>query len=207
NRWFSDHDKPIAQKDITVTAGKWVYDIRSLKAMSKQDRLHWEPLDKVWSQGVLDPSAVKQYLKEVDVLSNYYWSTSLCGKALIEGPCIHHAVKTIIQRNCENATVFTIPEDILRYPVFDRAWIRAQDTWKIMEDKATTVDPKSPKRYRFKSVDYCAPQYDSYNCGIFILLFFEICLYGDEPAGIEGNSSAAMQFFRYRYLSHILASM
>lgn len=53
--------------------------------------------------------------------------------------------------------------------------------------------PKSPKRYRFKSVDYCTTQHDSYNCGIFILWFFQMCLYGDEPAGIEGNSSAAMQ--------------
>lgn len=68
------------------------------------------------------------------------------------------------------------------------------------------LKPPSPKRLRTKRIGY-VPLLDDYNCGVFVLLFFELVLFRVEPIGFEGNIKPAMQFFRYRYLSHILTSM
>ncbi|ETN00599.1 hypothetical protein PPTG_17817 [Phytophthora nicotianae INRA-310] len=68
--------------------------------------------------------------------------------------------------------------------------------------------PESPKRFRFTRIDL-APQLDDYNCGVFVLLFIELQLYGVQVTGLDSEirSREAMEFFHYRYLSLILASM
>ncbi|GMF35657.1 unnamed protein product [Phytophthora fragariaefolia] len=42
--------------------------------------------------------------------------------------------------------------------------------------------PPSPKRYSFKQVDWVV-QLDTYNCGLFVVLFFELLLLGVVPEG------------------------
>jgi hypothetical protein len=59
-------------------------------------------------------------------------------------------------------------------------------------------------RYRFKQADWIV-QLDSYNCGVFVVVFFELMLLQAEPSGLE--STVAMQYFRYRILNHILRTM
>jgi hypothetical protein len=61
--------------------------------------------------------------------------------------------------------------------------------------------PPSPKRYRFKQVEWVT-QMDTYNCGVFVILFFELLILDVQPTGLD--TTLAMQYFRYRLLSHVL---
>ncbi|ETI50514.1 hypothetical protein F443_05971 [Phytophthora nicotianae P1569] len=81
--------------------------------------------------------------------------------------------------------------------------------WFSQDAGASTFDDtESPKRFRFTRIDL-APQLDDYNCGVFVLLFIDLQLYGVQVTGLDSESLSreAMEFFRYRHLSLILASM
>ncbi|KAF4133550.1 Ulp1 protease family C-terminal catalytic domain-containing protein [Phytophthora infestans] len=64
--------------------------------------------------------------------------------------------------------------------------------------------PPSPKRYRFKRVEWVT-QVDDYNCGVFVIMFFEMLLLDVVPTGFD--TSTALQYFRYRYISQIVSTM
>ncbi|KAF4142281.1 Ulp1 protease family C-terminal catalytic domain-containing protein [Phytophthora infestans] len=62
--------------------------------------------------------------------------------------------------------------------------------------------PPSPKRYRFKQLEWMT-QVDSYNCGVFVIMFFEMLLLDVAVVGSESasESTIAMQYFRYRFIA------
>ncbi|KAF4145081.1 Ulp1 protease family C-terminal catalytic domain-containing protein [Phytophthora infestans] len=64
--------------------------------------------------------------------------------------------------------------------------------------------PPSPKRYRFKRVEWVT-QVDDYHCGVFVIMFFEMLLLDVVPTGFD--TSTALQYFRYRYISQIVSTM
>ncbi|KAE9033356.1 hypothetical protein PR003_g10551 [Phytophthora rubi] len=280
NRWFSDHETRIPHHGVTVHTGRAVYGVSTLKAMRSWhtaivhfdgidaaikwvesfDETAWQPHESVWSGGILDKGTLAQRLKEIDVLSDYYWDTSLCGRTMIEGLCLDLMVQDIVKQNAEEVTIFTIPCDVLRFPRFDADMIKEQAAWGNLKDAAAHMDlktqrllffavvnydlkhwcavavdsnsndvnvydpqqngqrfehlrtclksellpklpqPESPKRFRFTQTEWLT-QLDNYNCGVFI--------YGreQETNRIEGHIRPAMQFFRYRFLSHVLTSM
>ncbi|ETN01922.1 hypothetical protein PPTG_23989 [Phytophthora nicotianae INRA-310] len=69
-------------------------------------------------------------------------------------------------------------------------------------------EPPSPKRYKSKQLEWMA-QVDSYNCGVFVITFFEMLLLNVTVTGSDSpsESAIAMHYFRYRFLDHILSSM
>lgn len=88
-----------------------------------------------WSEGLLDHNTTTQRLRKMDVLGDYYWATSLCGRTLVEGPCMDLTVRTIFQRNCGQATIFTLLPDALRFPVFDSDMIKNKKFGSIWSTK------------------------------------------------------------------------
>ncbi|KAF4129558.1 Ulp1 protease family C-terminal catalytic domain-containing protein [Phytophthora infestans] len=288
NRWFSDHEHRISQQDVTVVTGRTAYDVKTLKAMRSWhtavshfdiideaikwvedfDSCQWQPREAVWAEGILEKDDICKGLKNVDVLGDFFWATSLCGKTMIEGPCLDTAVKAIVKRNSDKIIVFSIPSDVLRFPNFHVESIKHQVVWKDLKnarasmdlDKdrllffaainyglnhwcAVTVDfnsnevkvydpqqagdrfkqlraylksellsrlpqLESPKRFRFTRCQWLT-QLDNYNCGVFVLMFFELCILGYDfaPSDLEGKISPAMQFYRYRYLSQRIIAM
>ncbi|ETO79259.1 hypothetical protein F444_06016 [Phytophthora nicotianae P1976] len=205
------------QTGVTVQAGGVVYNVIMLKAMrswqtaifrfvgiesamkwvEKYDETAWTTDDSIWTEGVADKATLIDFLKQVNVLGDIYDATGFCRETPLESSSMDLGIKAIIQRPSEGATMFTVPSEILRYPWF------SQDA-----GASTFDDTESPKRFRFTRIDL-APQLDDYNCGVFVLLFIDLQLYGVQVTGLDSESLSreAMEFFRYRHLSLILASM
>ncbi|KAF1772696.1 hypothetical protein GQ600_7516 [Phytophthora cactorum] len=104
SRYFSDHEERISQQEVTVVTGRTAYDVATLTAMRSR---HTAPHEPVWTEETLEKDAICQRLKDVDVLSDYFWATSLLvyGKTMIEGPCLDVAVKAIVQHNSDKVTM------------------------------------------------------------------------------------------------------
>ncbi|KAF4035941.1 hypothetical protein GN244_ATG12028 [Phytophthora infestans] len=97
NRWFSDHEHRISQQDETVVTGRTAYDVKTLKAMRSWhtavshfdiideaikwvedfDNSQWQPREAVWAEGILEKDDICKGLKNVDVLGDFLWATSL----------------------------------------------------------------------------------------------------------------------------------
>ncbi|KAF1775504.1 hypothetical protein GQ600_497 [Phytophthora cactorum] len=92
--------------------------------------------------------------QEMDVLGNYYWSTTLCGRTQAEGPCIYLAVQAIIQRWKHQTAIVTLPSDILRFPVFVSEWIKANSVWEQLKTAASSMDLETEKLFFFGVMNY-----------------------------------------------------
>ncbi|KAF1790724.1 hypothetical protein GQ600_8908 [Phytophthora cactorum] len=86
--------------------------------------------------------------QEMDVLGNYYWSTTLCGRTQAEGPCIDLAVQAIIQR-WKHQTAILRSRQILRFPVFASEWIKANSVWEQLKTAASSMDLETEKLFFF----------------------------------------------------------
>ncbi|KAG3103206.1 hypothetical protein PI125_g13934 [Phytophthora idaei] len=77
-----------------------------------QETANWEVRKTKQATGHNHVVSSEAY-QEMDVLGNYYWSTTLCGRTQAEGPCIDLAVQAIIQRWKHQTAIFTLPSDVL----------------------------------------------------------------------------------------------
>ncbi|POM69320.1 Hypothetical protein PHPALM_14399, partial [Phytophthora palmivora] len=174
NRWYSDHEERMRSEDITVMTGGVVYDIKTLKAMrswhktisnydgiesairwvENYDESQWEAPEPEWKSGVLDQATTIEFLKMIPVLQDFYWSTTLCGRTMVEGPCMDLVLKTIIEQNSEKATIFTVPNDILRFPEFDRDSITVQVVWEELKNAANNMNLDETRLLFLAGINY-----------------------------------------------------
>ncbi|ETK95789.1 hypothetical protein L915_01318 [Phytophthora nicotianae] len=124
---------------------KWVEQYRTME---------WKPVESEWSKGLADPETLIEHLKEINVLGNYYWSTTLCGRTQVEGLCMDLAVQMIIKRWKTKATIFTIPSDVLRFPSFDSQWIKSYPVWEQLKTAASTMKLETEKLFFFGVIIY-----------------------------------------------------
>ncbi|EGZ09354.1 hypothetical protein PHYSODRAFT_304928 [Phytophthora sojae] len=75
---------------------------------------------------------------------------------------------------------------------------------KLIQDKIEPLFP--PRHYRNRTYSTFAIR-DNYNCGVGVLVFFEEFLSGNLARCVTGSTRDAMQYFRYRYLSKIIAGL
>ncbi|KAF4037399.1 hypothetical protein GN244_ATG10441 [Phytophthora infestans] len=117
NRWFSDHEQRISQQDVAVVSGRTAYDLNTLKAMPTWHTAvsHFDIIDEATNGWKIWITLNGNH--SVDVLGEYFWATSLRGKTMIEGPCLDTAVTAIVKRNSDKIIVFSIPSDVLRFPI------------------------------------------------------------------------------------------
>ncbi|GMF53467.1 unnamed protein product [Phytophthora fragariaefolia] len=126
----------------------------AIKWVKEFDETTWQTREPLWSDGLLEQDNLIQHLKGIDVLSDYYWATSLCGRTTIEGPCMNLTVQVIRIRNSDQATIFTIPCDVLRFPRFDVDMIKEQPVWNDLREAASHVDLKTQRLLFFAVVNY-----------------------------------------------------
>ncbi|KAG3094686.1 hypothetical protein PI125_g16502 [Phytophthora idaei] len=119
----------------------------ALAWVGKYDVGGWEPREACWTEDLLNREAVTTRLKDVNVLSDDVWITSLCGRKWLEGACLDRTVKTIIELSQDTlqdtATLFTMPSNIMRFPVTDPVWLQKQTVWEEMRVAYQTTDLES----------------------------------------------------------------
>ncbi|KAF4130592.1 hypothetical protein GN958_ATG20174, partial [Phytophthora infestans] len=139
NRWFSDHEQRTFEEDVTVVTGETAYDVDTLKAMRSWHTAasHFDILDEFIKWKKQD---TRKGLRNVDMLGDYFWAISLCGKPIIGGPCLDTALKAIVKRNSAKVIIFSIPSDVLRFPQIDADLIKQRAIWKDLENIRSNMD-------------------------------------------------------------------
>ncbi|ETP52456.1 hypothetical protein F442_02537 [Phytophthora nicotianae P10297] len=155
-----DHEEDMPQCGVTVQTGRVVYDVKMLKAMrswhtamthfhgienaikwvKEYDDTQYNPQDPDWCDGILEKSELVTLLNEVNVLGDYYWVTSLSGRIQLEGPCMDLALQTIIKRFSTRATIFTVPADVLRFPIYDTETLPTLNVWNELKESADSLE-------------------------------------------------------------------
>ncbi|ETL77693.1 hypothetical protein L917_21375 [Phytophthora nicotianae] len=148
------------QTGVTVQAGGVVYNVSMLKAMrswqtaifrfvgiesamkwvEKYDETAWTTDDSIWTEGVADKATLIDFLKQVNVLGDIYDATGFCGQTPLESSSMDLGMKAIIQRHSEEATMFTVPSEILRYPRYDTKAIQDHPVWSKLKMAAASMD-------------------------------------------------------------------
>ncbi|GMF21646.1 unnamed protein product [Phytophthora fragariaefolia] len=141
----SDYETRIPHEHITVKSGRHVYDVQMLKAMrswhiaisrllAKEETIEWmDTLDlggwnpeSSWETKCLDVDEVINSLRQVDVLGDYFWLTTLQGKKLVEISCVNLCLRALMDIYSVEHDVYAIPSHVLRFPVFDHKPVQEQ---------------------------------------------------------------------------------
>ncbi|KAG3157869.1 hypothetical protein PI126_g8110 [Phytophthora idaei] len=139
---FNDHETQMPENDVTVIVGRTVFEVPILRAMRK-----WHTTLDLFS-GVETALA---WVENDDV-----WITSLCGRKWFEGACLDRTVTTIIAQ-CQDTLqdteiLFTMPSNIMRFPVTDPVWLQEQTVWEEMRVAYQTTDLESKSLLYFAIV-------------------------------------------------------
>ncbi|ETK94525.1 hypothetical protein F441_02514 [Phytophthora nicotianae CJ01A1] len=112
----------------------------AIKWVKEYDDTQYNPQDPDWCDGILEKSELVTLLNEVNVLGDYYWVTSLSGRIQLEGPCMDLALQTIIKRFSTRATIFTVPADVLRFPIYDTETLPTLNVWNELKESADSLE-------------------------------------------------------------------
>ncbi|ETP41109.1 hypothetical protein F442_11664 [Phytophthora nicotianae P10297] len=187
NRWYGDHEARMPQTGVTVQAGGVVYNVIMLKAM------------RSWHTAIFRFVGIESAMKWVEKYDETAWTTddSIWTEVVADKATLIDFLKQV-----------NVLGDIYDATGFCRETPLERSSMDLDAGASTFDDTESPKRFQFTRIDL-APQLDDYNCGVFVLLFIDLQLYGVQVTGLDSESLSreAMEFFRYRHLSLILASI
>ncbi|ETP52783.1 hypothetical protein F442_02248 [Phytophthora nicotianae P10297] len=147
NGWKSDHGTPMPQHGLTVKYGTIFYEVKMLNAMRRWheaitnfevieaaikwvntcDLCQWTTGETYWSEGLMHLDEVASHLRALNVLDEKFWITSLYHTSCVEERCIDFMVSSILARNRDVGSIFTIPANIFRLPVYSTEEISALD--------------------------------------------------------------------------------
>ncbi|KAF1793969.1 hypothetical protein GQ600_7431 [Phytophthora cactorum] len=179
NRWFNDHETQMPENDVTYDVGGW------------------EPREAFWTEDLLDREAVTTRLKDVNVLSDDVWITSLCGRKWLEVCSSWITVRCLINLGTGDGKIYDPQETSDRYA---KLQTYLKQNWFHCS-----------RHYRLRSATSSSNTHDA-STGQLQLRSLHFTVSGsvstrNVPIGVIGNVNEAMQFFRFRYLCHNLLAI
>ncbi|ETN14859.1 hypothetical protein PPTG_22024 [Phytophthora nicotianae INRA-310] len=134
NGWKSDHGTPMPQHGLTVKYGTIIYEVKTLNAMRRWHEAitNFEVIEAaikrdILGEGLMHLDEVASHLRALNVLDEKFWITSLYHTSCVEERCIDFMVSSMLARNRDVGSIFTIPANIFRLPVYSTEEISALD--------------------------------------------------------------------------------